>query len=267
MDDETDLRDLNQKLLEEIGTIQIRMIDVLRDNFRLKTELDTLKRYMRRKGLVPTPFVVPRQPRRREDEPRPSSRRPIDMSSDHYSRPHPVSESRLADNALDLYSRSYGEETLVQQVADMDRVISELDMKTRCHEVTSIPEEQQSESQGDNPAIPPFPEFTTSISAGIPETRRSSVQALRSATSTSQVSRRSSVQTVGGESETAKTPEESVLRQSLPRPTSVNNFARGGVTPSDDGNRSVPPEEVSDDLPSLIPQFKSSSTMIQSMRR
>jgi len=144
MDDRTvDVSELNQRLVEEISSLQLKMIDILRENFRLKSELETIKRSggaWSSHGGAPV-FATVRK--HRLNVPRYPEQSVCYKNHRHHHGGHqPTRLVALYEDPLPGgYSSSAsswdyeGEmDDLNRRVDDMDRIVTRLDAQTRDHE-------------------------------------------------------------------------------------------------------------------------------------
>jgi len=144
MDERTvDVAELNQRLVEEISSLQLKMIDILRENFRLKSELETIKRTG---GVWSTSAGVPLFSTARKHRFN-VARDPVQTvcyknHRHHHGAHQPTRLVALYEDPLPGgYSSSAsswdfeGEmDDLNRRVEDMDRVVARLDAQTRDHE-------------------------------------------------------------------------------------------------------------------------------------
>lgn len=134
-----DVSELNQRLVEEISSLQLKMIDILRENFRLKSELDTVKRSggtWSVSGAVPMFSTI-----RKHRLSIPREETVCFKNHRHHHRGHnrlvAVYEDPLPGNYSSSASSWDMEEEmgdLNRRVEDMDRVVARLDAQTREHE-------------------------------------------------------------------------------------------------------------------------------------
>lgn len=118
-----DLVELNRRLLEEISGTQIKMIEVLRENFRLKSEIDQLRKVVSVQyrgysfpGVSPVPIIsggIPAFSTRRIP-----ARRCIDYDS------HPLEIRTLFEDAQDLQ----------KTVDEMKDLVDSLEKKSQVNE-------------------------------------------------------------------------------------------------------------------------------------
>ena len=145
MDERTvDVSELNQRLVEEISSLQLKMIDILRENFRLKSEVETMKRSggvwsTAGSGLM---FSTARKHRHNNVARFPEQTTCYRNHKHHHGGHQPTRLVALWEDPLPgAYSSTAsswdyeGEmDDVNRRVEDMDRLIARLDAQTRDHE-------------------------------------------------------------------------------------------------------------------------------------
>ena len=115
-----DLVDLNRRLLEEISSVQIRMIEVLRENFSLKAEIDQLRSYVT--ATQQAPAVVYKSPT-------------MAAQRKHRRFMYQQTQQRAYPLLSVLPKRTGTEELdLKKTVEEMTEIVGDLEHKTRDHE-------------------------------------------------------------------------------------------------------------------------------------
>ena len=145
MDERTvDVSELNQRLVEEISSLQLKMIDILRENFRLKSEVETMKRsggVWSMAGSGPM-FSTARKHRHNNVARFPEQTTCYRNHKHHHGGHQPNRLVALWEDPLPgAYSSTAsswdyeGEmDDVNRRVEDMDRLIARLDAQTRDHE-------------------------------------------------------------------------------------------------------------------------------------
>ena len=145
MDERTvDVSELNQRLVEEISSLQLKMIDILRENFRLKSEVETMKRsggVWSTAGSGPM-FSTARKHRHNNVARFPEQTTCYRNHKHHHGGHQPNRLVALWEDPLPgAYSSTAsswdyeGEmDDVNRRVEDMDRLIARLDAQTRDHE-------------------------------------------------------------------------------------------------------------------------------------
>lgn len=236
----SELTELNQKLLDEISSLQIRMIDILKENFRVKAELDTLKRHLKNNSKAPIPFYVPRNPRKAGE----TSNTSRDEKPAISNVPTTTSRDPIVVEALSS-KRSHSGDNLLQQVAEMDRIVGELERRTRIHEM-------QDRGPDDIPGV-----------ATVPAIRQGQLTPLTKEAADPSTPNFSLI-LANVQDIVAKAVAEN--NKLLPQPTNVNMTPDITKSPSEDDHRSVPPEDMDGDLPTLVPHYRQTATMIQAIK-
>lgn len=144
MDERTvDVSELNQRLVEEISSLQLKMIDILRENFRLKSEVETMKRT----GVVWSavgggPMFSTVRKHRHNVSRFPEQTTCYKNHRHHHGGHQPTRLMALYEDPLPggysstASSWDYDGEMddVNRRVEDMDRLIARLDAQTRDHE-------------------------------------------------------------------------------------------------------------------------------------
>ncbi len=250
MEEISDLAVLNQKLLDEISNLQIRMIDMLKENFRIKAELDTLKRYLKKNGSSATnhiPFYVARHSRKmHNNDSIAGSRQGRGKSAERFFPRNEIEREYLESTSP---KENHSGESLSKKVAEMDRFVGELDRKTRIHEtdadVPSLVRECNGSRQETESVAPMKPESIKPVSLN-------HMRTLATPLFTPQAS---VVIDVRGSKTTP------IMNASLPGST----MSKMTKSPFDDNRSSIPLEETEEDVPPLIPQYRHTDTMIEAI--
>lgn len=171
-----DLVELNHKLLEEISAMQIKMIEVIRENVRLRTEIEDLRMQIRKGHANTSIYESTRMPKSRSNLPTFDDLLARNGSEDVARKfIRQLGSSPQEEVLLSVYMpmNKADKHELRRSMKEMESSIGELDERTKCHEPLLLEEAEyakqvaaevarkhpQFSSPRNNQPLPPFPSF------------------------------------------------------------------------------------------------------------
>ena len=248
-----DLVELNHKLLEEISAMQIKMIEVIRENVRLRSEVEDLRMQIRKGHANTSIHESTRIPKSRSNLPTFD-----DLLASNGSKNvarkfiRQLGSSPQEEMLLSVYMPmgKADKHELRRSMKEMESTIGELDERTKCHEPLLVEEAEyakqvaaevagkhpQLSSPEKNQPLPPFPIFPRDV---ITEAKKSSASTPRAPGEIAEAS----VQLVDEEDEGESPPFNPAPAPVVRNPYLARNSGKQSSDEGAGGSAGLPPSQ------------------------